>query len=113
MCIYNAHMVAMDTIADFGRRMGHYLQAHKVILFGSYAQGHPTEDSDVDFLVIADFQGRAVDQSVDVRMQLNPSFPMDLLVRTPEMIRRRQSMQDPFIDQILTEGKVLYEAHHG
>ncbi len=93
--------------------MGRYLQAHKVILFGSYAEGQPTKDSDVDFLVIADFQGRAVDKSVDVRMQLNPPFPMDLLVRTPEMIRQRLSMQDPFIDQILREGKVLYEAHHG
>lgn len=106
-------MVAMDTIADFGRRMGRFLKAHKVILFGSYAEGHPTEDSDVDFLVIADFQGRPVDRSVDVRMQLNPPFPMDLLVRTPEMIRKRLSMQDPFIDRILKEGKVLYEAHHG
>jgi predicted nucleotidyltransferase len=85
-------MVAMDTIADFGRRMGRFLKAHKVILFGSYAEGHPTEDSDVDFLVIADFQGRPVDRSVDVRMQLNPPFPMDLLVRTPDMIRRRLSM---------------------
>lgn len=106
-------MVAMDTITDFGRRMGRYLHAHKVILFGSYAEGQPTEDSDVDFFVIADFQGRTVDKSVDVRMQLNPSFPMDLLIRTPEMIRKRLSMQDPFIDRILTEGKVLYEAHNG
>lgn len=106
-------MVAMDTITDFGRRMGRYLQAHKVILFGSYAGGQPTEDSDVDFLVIADFQGRAVDQAVDVRMALNPPFPIDLLVRTPEMIHQRLSMQDPFIDGILREGKVLYEAHNG
>lgn len=113
MCVYNTLMVAMDTIADFGRRMGRYLHAQKVILFGSYAEGGATEDSDVDFLVIADFQGRPVDASVDVRMQLDPPFPMDLLVRTPEMIRQRLSMQDPFIDRILTEGKVLYEAHHG
>jgi predicted nucleotidyltransferase len=105
-------MVAMDTITDFGRRMGRYLHADKVILFGSYAEGHPTEDSDVDFLVIADFQGRPADTSVDLRMQLDPPFGMDLLVRTPEMIQKRLSMQDPFIDRILREGKVLYEAHH-
>ena len=28
------------------------LKPHKVILFGSYAYGHPTPDSDVDLLVV-------------------------------------------------------------
>jgi predicted nucleotidyltransferase len=106
-------MVAMNTIMDFGKKIGHYLNAQKVILFGSYAEGQPTEDSDVDFLVIADFQGRSVDQSVDVRMHLNPPFPMDIIIRTPEMIQKRLSMQDTFIDRILKQGKVLYEARHG
>jgi predicted nucleotidyltransferase len=105
-------MVAMDTISDFGRQIGRCLKARRVILFGSYAEGKPTEDSDVDLLVIADFQGRSVDKSVSVRMQLNPPFPMDLLVRTPEMIQKRLSMQDAFIGRILSEGKVLYEARN-
>ncbi len=82
-------------------------------MFGSYAEGYATEDSDVDLLVIAEFQGRSCDQSVAVRMQFHPSFPMDLLVRTPEMIQKRLSMQDPFIGQILNEGKVLYETRNG
>jgi predicted nucleotidyltransferase len=106
-------MVAMDTISDFGRQIGRYFNARQVILFGSYAEGHPTEESDVDLFVIADFKGRSCDQSVAVRMQFHPSFPMDLLVRTPEMVNKRLAMQDPFIDRILSQGKVLYEAHHG
>jgi len=106
-------MVALDTISDFGRRIGRYFNARQVILFGSYAEGYATEDSDVDLLVIADFKGRSCDQSVAVRMQFHPTFPMDLLVRTPDMIEKRLSMQDPFIGRILSEGKVLYDAHHG
>lgn len=35
---------------------------------------------------------------------------MDLLVRTPEKIRERLSLGDPFIRSILEKGKVLYEA---
>ena len=105
-------MTEMDTISNFGRRIGRFLNAQRVLLFGSYAEGNPREDSDVDLLVIADFEGASCDQSVAVRMEVALPFPMDLLVRTPAMIQKRLAMQDPFIAQILKEGKVLYEAHY-
>jgi len=103
-------MVAMDRIEEFGRRIGREFGAERVILFGSYARGPVSEDSDVDLLVIAPFKGRSVDKSVEIRMKLRPAFPMDLLVRTPEKVRQRIEMGDDFIREILEEGKVLYEA---
>ncbi len=48
-----------------------------------------------------------------MRMKLRPSFPLDLLVRTPSKIRERLAMGDDFIKEILEKGKVLYEAAHG
>ena len=103
-------MVAMDKIKEFGRRIGLEFSAERVILFGSYAQGAVTEDSDVDLLIICPFEGRSVDKSVEIRMQLRPGFPVDLLVRTGEKVRERIEMGDDFIREILEEGKVLYEA---
>ena len=82
-------MVAMNEIEQFGRRIGEEFGAHRVILFGSYARGKAGPDSDVDILVIAPFEGRSVDKSVEIRMKLRPGFPMDLLVRTPEKVRER------------------------
>jgi len=41
-------MVTMNKIEEFGRRIGSEFDAERVILFGSYAQGAATEDSDVD-----------------------------------------------------------------
>ena len=103
-------MVTMSRIEEFGQRIGSEFGAERVVLFGSYAQGVATEDSDVDLLVVVPFKGRSVDKSVEIRMKLRPGFPMDLLVRTPEKVRQRIDMDDGFMREILEEGKVLYEA---
>jgi predicted nucleotidyltransferase len=103
-------MVAMDKIEEFGRRIGRQFGAERVILFGSYARGTVTKDSDVDLLVIGPFEGRSVDRSVQIRMKLRPGFPLDLVVRTPQKVRQRVQMGDDFMQEILDEGKVLYEA---
>jgi predicted nucleotidyltransferase len=105
-------MVAMNEIERFGKRIGEEFGAEKVILFGSHAQGIATQDSDVDLLIVASFAGKSVDQSVQIRLKLRPSFPVDLLIRTPEKIRQRLEMGDQFIKDILKRGKVLYEANN-
>jgi predicted nucleotidyltransferase len=103
-------MVAMNEIERFGKRIGEEFGAEKVILFGSYAQGTAQQDSDVDLLIVAAFEGRSVDKSVQIRLKLRPTFPVDLLIRTPEKIRQRLEMGDRFIKDILQGGKILYEA---
>lgn len=65
----------------------------------------------MDILVIGSFAGRSVDRSVEIRMKLRPSFPMDLLVRTPEKVRERIEMGDTFMREIVERGRVLYEAN--
>ena len=106
-------MVAIDTIREFSQRIGREFGAERVVLFGSYARGTVTEDSDVDLLVVCSFEGKSVDESVKIRMKLRPQFPVDLLVRTPEKVRQRMEMGDDFMREILEEGKVLYEADNG
>ena len=82
----------------------------KVVLFGSYAYGTPRPDSDVDLLVVMPLKGTPVDKSVEMRLKLQPQFPLDLLVRTPAKIRERLAMGDDFVKDIFDKGKVLYEA---
>jgi len=103
-------MVTMNKIEEFGRRIGSEFDAERVVLFGSYAEGIATEDSDVDILVVVPFKGRSVDKSVEIRLKLRPGFAVDLLVRTPEKVRQRIEMGDDFMRDILEQGKVLYEA---
>ena len=82
----------------------------RVVLFGSYAYGHPTRDSDVDLLVIMETSLRSVDQAVAIRDAVDFTFPTDLLVRTPGQIEERLALRDPFVQEILTRGIVLYDA---
>lgn len=104
-------MISMTKIETFSRRIAAEFKPHRIILFGSYAGGKPTPDSDVDLLVIMPFTGRPVEKSVGIRMKLLPDFPLDLLVRTPDNVRQRLTMGDGFMKDILHNGKVLYETH--
>ncbi len=106
-------MPTMQQINAFGRRIGEEFHPRQVVLFGSHARGAATVDSDVDVLVVMPFEGRSVDKSVEIRLKTNPPFPVDLLVRTPEVVRRRIEMGDWFLRDILRDGKVLYETHGG
>ena len=103
-------MGALNEIKEFSRQIGEQFHAQRVILFGSYAQGEVTADSDVDLLVIGQFEGKSVDKSVEIRMKLRPHFPVDILIRTPEKVQQRIEMGDCFMQEIIDKGKVLYEA---
>jgi predicted nucleotidyltransferase len=68
-------------------RIARELQPEKIILFGSYAYGKPSADSDVDLLVIMETDKRRSARSWQVARLLIPrSFPVDILVRTPAQI---------------------------
>jgi uncharacterized protein len=92
------------------QRIAQALQPQKIILFGSYAYGTPTPDSDVDLLVIMKTTASQVERSLAVARLLRPRvFPVDILVRTPDEIERALRSGDFFIQEILSRGHVLYE----
>src|SRR3954470_16429613 len=101
--------VPLVAIRRFARQIGERFRPLKVILFGSHAYGTPHEDSDVDLLVIMPARNM-IDQSVRIRRATGHRFPLDLIVRTPEYVRRRIEDGDWFLREIVSEGKVLYES---
>ena len=103
-------MIEMQKIYELRDRIVKHFQPIKIILFGSYAYGQPTEDSDVDMLVIIPFEGRGAHKSAEIATVTHPRFAVDLLVRTPEQVKTRLDLGDFFIREIVENGKVLYEA---
>ena len=99
-------------IRQLCKRIAHEFKPEKIILFGSHAYGQPTPESDLDLLVVMQFEGDPLEQAVAMLNRLNVLMPVDLLVRTPEQIRHRLEMGDSFMRDILERGKVMYEAHH-
>jgi predicted nucleotidyltransferase len=94
-------------------RVARQFKPERIILFGSYAYGKPTADSDVDLLVVMRHNQRNVEKAIEIRLALDAHFPLDLLVRTPERIQERIALGDFFMREIVTKGEVLYEAAHG
>ena len=83
-----------------------------VLLFGSYAYGQPGPDSDIDLLIIKDTSDRPIDRRVSVRKIVsdrNRRIPFEPLVLTQNEVEERISRGDQFIEEILTEGEILYE----
>ena len=82
----------------------------KIFLFGSYALGNPTADSDLDFMIIK--QTNLLPQERDakvLRSLFGLKLPIDLLVYTPEEISQLIARKQPFVTRILQEGILLYE----
>ena len=100
-----------QTLPKAVERIVSELKPEKIILFGSYAYGNPTPDSDVDLLVIMKTQAKDIDRYVAVSNLLYPrQFPVDILVKTPREIEAEAKKRGNFfLREILKKGKVLYE----
>ena len=77
----------------------------RVILFGSYAYGTPTEESDVDMFVVMEAQQPAW----EMQKRLPRRIPLDLHVRCPADIAYRVAHNDWFLREVFEKGNVLYD----
>jgi len=87
------------------------IHPQQIVLFGSYARGDAGADSDLDLLIVHNSPqpNRQIRRQID-RLFLHRRFGLDLLVRTPEEIRRNMADNNPFYTRhIFGEGVVLYE----
>ena len=99
-----------DEFRAIMERLVRELHPEKVVLFGTYAYGTPTPDSDVDLLVIMQTDAPPVERFAMVSRTLEPRpFPVDILVKTPAQIERALAKGVFCIREILTRGRVLYE----
>ena len=103
-------MITPSQIQQVSAEIARRFQPARIILFGSYAYGTPTEDSDVDFLVIMPFEGRTAKQAAEIRGAVYAGFAMDLIPIMPEKLKYRLEIQDFFLREVVEKGKVLYEA---
>ena len=93
------------------RRIVESYQPEKIILFGSYAYGQPHSDSDFDLLIIKQTKDRPIDRRVAVRTLLRPFKlhpAVSPIVVTQDEIAERLDMGDPFAEEIVTRGQILY-----
>jgi uncharacterized protein len=100
--------VGAGQIRAYCRVVAREFRPRRIILFGSYAAGAATVDSDVDLVVLMPFRGSSTDMVVEIRGRVEAPFPLDLLVWRPAQARKR----DSFTRGVLSKGKVMYEGRN-
>ena len=103
------YIVSPHDILGGARDIARMMKPDKIILFGSYANGNPTEDSDVDLLIVMRHRGPGYRVATRIRLALAVQFPMDLLVRSEAELRKGQNQSDWFFVEVLERGIVLHD----
>ncbi|MGH2532584.1 MAG: nucleotidyltransferase domain-containing protein [Thermomicrobiales bacterium] len=100
-----------EEIADVVAIIAETFRPERIILFGSHAYGDPTEDSDVDLMVVMDTPLKPSEQAVRIRQAVGASyrFPMDVVVRRPNQIALGLAERDFFILDVIEQGATLFE----
>ena len=105
-------MITPAQIQRVSDEIAQKFQPERIILFGSYAYGTPTEDSDIDLLVVMPLANKGRGRGYDIRRHLDAAFPMDLLIYDPDYLQERIALEDFFVREITEKGEVLYEGSH-
>jgi len=81
----------------------------KIYLFGSYAYGKPTKDSDIDLCVVIrdDFNRSDVSKKISLNLFNNGIIPVDLMIYK-EKIFFDITNPNGIENTIITKGKILY-----
>ena len=95
------------------------LRLHKIILFGSYANGEPNENSDIDIYIVTDddFIPKNYDENNKIYMtvsrairDIKEEIPIDMIVHTKKMYEKFEALGSSFSREVLQKGVRLYES---
>ena len=109
---YPVHAIA-DRLLPYLRVLVEQFAPQQVILFGSYAYGHPDAHSDVDLLVVKEIETSTLKDKISIRRawcnmaRREPLLPFDLILVSPERHRERLNHSAGFYDEIARKGLVL------
>jgi len=82
----------------------------KIMLFGSYAYGQPTPDSDLDLLIVMQTEEKPHKRAAPIRKLLKDiGIPKDIVVKTPEEFERFGNIVGNIVYPAAQRGKILYE----
>jgi uncharacterized protein len=84
-------------------------EPERIVLFGSLATGRVGEWSDLDLVVIKETPRPFLQRLKEVALLCRAFVSVDYLVYTPGEFAQLVAEENPFILEVLREGKVIYE----
>lgn len=103
--------ILKETLEEIIWRLVEGLQPEQIILFGSYAYGHPTEGSDLDIMVIVSESSEPAYRREQKAYACVGAIgvPKDLLVLTREEFEKQARVVTSLARRVKEKGEVLYE----
>jgi predicted nucleotidyltransferase len=100
----------MVEIQSLARTITERFRPRRIVLFGSYARGDASAESDVDLFVEMETPLPPPERAIEVSAVFGlRRWPLDLVVYTPEEVRRLHGVRGTLLSIIEAEGRVLYE----
>jgi uncharacterized protein len=111
-CSTVSGMTEAEVIGEIGRRLSAAAPVgSQVVLFGSRARGGADLGSDYDVLVIEPTVENVAVESTRLRDELDDlRAPIDVIVVSEDVARRRAVVRGTVVDRALREGRVLAQA---
>ena len=82
----------------------------KIIIFGSYARGEQSNNSDLDLLIVKDTSESYYKRPATIRSLFEKQpCPLDILVFTPEEFEDQKSEINNIVNIAVKTGVVVYE----
>lgn len=96
-------------IEEYKENIVKKLKPKRIILFGSFARGDYNEGSDIDLIVIKNWDEAFLDR-IKVLLELNDQkLPVGPIGYTEDEFKKMIKDENPFILKVLEEGVVIYE----
>ena len=106
---YPVHEIA-DKLIPYLKLLVEKFNPDQIVLFGSYAYGNPTRDSDVDLLIVKKTEKSPREEATAIRKAFQPlrhsvaNLAFDIMVRDPEDLRERIAKGGAFHSAIIRNG---------
>ena len=101
--------ITEQLIEEIKDRIVSAVQPEKIIVFGSYAYGTPSKESDLDLLVIMPSDEPMHSRVTKIRKLVRDiHIPKDIIVYTPQEVEKWKDASAAFITTVVRKGKVIY-----
>ena len=104
-------MIKHTEIEQLVKEIAEGYQPEKIYLFGSYANGTPTYDSDIDLFIIKKTDKRRKDRTIELIHSLKsyPETGVDFIIYTPQELEAVQDSVVNIAKEAVATGKLMYE----
>ena len=102
-------MADANLIRAITKNIVDHFNPQRIILFGSHGRGEGGPDSDLDLFIEMETDQRPPERAIAVSSIFGlRTWPLDVVVYTPEEVRRLRNVKGTLLSTIESEGKVLH-----